>query len=117
MDRLKSFEGIPHPYDRKKRMVVPSALKVLRLKLHRRFCMLGDLSTQVGWKCQDLLKRLEAKRKVRSGAYYQKKKASIRAKSDALKKVKPDKDTQQTLSAAGYGEAGGRGFEAIEDRA
>merc|ERR1719322_1361410 len=32
LERLKVFEGIPHPYDRKKRMVVPSCLKVLRLK-------------------------------------------------------------------------------------
>merc|ERR1719328_244619 len=31
LDRMKTFEGIPHPYDRKKRMVVPAALKVLRL--------------------------------------------------------------------------------------
>ena len=36
MDRLKVFEGIPPPYDKDKRMVVPSALKVLRLKARRR---------------------------------------------------------------------------------
>ncbi|CAJ1418079.1 unnamed protein product [Effrenium voratum] len=46
LDRLKTFEGIPHPYDRKKRMVVPSCLKVLRLRPERRFCRLGDLSQQ-----------------------------------------------------------------------
>ena len=32
LNRLKVFDGIPPPYDRKKRMVVPSALKVLKLK-------------------------------------------------------------------------------------
>merc|ERR1712184_191114 len=31
MKRLQTFEGVPPPYDRKKRMVIPSALKVLRL--------------------------------------------------------------------------------------
>ncbi|KAF7150061.1 hypothetical protein RHSIM_Rhsim02G0056800 [Rhododendron simsii] len=31
--RLKAYEGIPPPYDKKKRMVIPDALKVLRLKL------------------------------------------------------------------------------------
>ncbi len=36
MDRMKCFEGIPAPYDRQKRMVVPAALKVLRLKPLRR---------------------------------------------------------------------------------
>ena len=36
LDRLKVFEGIPPPYDKQKRMVVPSALKVLRLKPRRK---------------------------------------------------------------------------------
>merc|ERR1712029_588323 len=32
LKRLVTFEGIPAPYDKTKRMVVPAALKVLRLK-------------------------------------------------------------------------------------
>merc|ERR1712224_1022901 len=60
LDRLKTFEGIPHPYDAKKRVVVPAALKVLRLRPHRLWTKLGDLSTQVGWHCQQLLERLES---------------------------------------------------------
>merc|ERR1712196_302792 len=32
MDRLKTFEGIPSPYDEKKRVVIPSALKRLATK-------------------------------------------------------------------------------------
>ena len=39
LDRLKVFEGIPAPYDKQKRVVVPSALKVLRLKARRRVCV------------------------------------------------------------------------------
>lgn len=84
LDRLKVFDGIPAPYDKKKRMVVPNALKVLRLKPHRRFCRLGDLSKSVGWGHNDLIIRLEAKRKVRSEAYYKKKVASVKAKQKAL---------------------------------
>jgi hypothetical protein len=38
LERLKLFEGIPPPYDRKKRMVVPEALRVLRLKPGRKYC-------------------------------------------------------------------------------
>jgi ribosomal protein uL13 len=38
LERLKLFEGIPPPYDRKKRMVVPDALRVLRLKPGRKYC-------------------------------------------------------------------------------
>merc|ERR1719152_204019 len=73
--RLKTYEGIPAPYDTKKRMVIPSCLKVLRIQPDRKFCKLGDLSTQVGWKYGPLIERLEAKRKVKSEAYYQAKKA------------------------------------------
>ena len=36
MKRLQTFEGVPPPYDKKKRMVIPSALKVLRLKPGRK---------------------------------------------------------------------------------
>ena len=36
LDRLKVFEGIPPPYDKQRRMVVPAALKVLRLNPSRK---------------------------------------------------------------------------------
>ena len=36
LKRLQAFEGVPPPYDRKKKMVIPSALKVLRLKAGRK---------------------------------------------------------------------------------
>ena len=49
LGRLKVFDGIPFPYDQKRRMVVPDALKVLRLKSFRKFCVLGDLAQKVGW--------------------------------------------------------------------
>ncbi|KAK7263773.1 hypothetical protein RJT34_31370 [Clitoria ternatea] len=44
--RLKVFEGIPAPYDKTKRMVVPDALKVLRLQKGHKFCLLGKLSSE-----------------------------------------------------------------------
>merc|ERR1712211_71803 len=75
---LVTFEGIPAPYDKTKRMVVPAALKVLRLKPGRKFCSLGRLSHEVGWKYQDVVETLEAIRKVKAEAYY--KKASAVAK-------------------------------------
>ena len=36
LKRLQTFEGIPPPYDKKKKMVIPSALRVLRLKPGRK---------------------------------------------------------------------------------
>lgn len=47
LERLKTFEGIPPPYDKVKRLVVPDALKVLRLQHGHNFCKLGDLSKSV----------------------------------------------------------------------
>merc|ERR1712007_274708 len=90
LDRLKTYEGIPHPYDRKKRMVLPSCLKVLRIRPERKFCKLGDLSSQNGWKQKDLVERLESKRKVKSEAFYKKRKATNKARSEALKKASID---------------------------
>jgi len=71
LGRLKVFEGIPFPYDQKKRVVVPDALKVLRLKSHRKFCVLGDLAQKVGWTRKDLVARLEEKRKVKSAKFWE----------------------------------------------
>ncbi|CAE7253807.1 unnamed protein product [Symbiodinium natans] len=102
LDRLKTFEGIPHPYDRKKRMVVPSCLKVLRLRPERRFCRLGDLSKEVGWKHGALIERLESQRKVKSEAFHKKKTATLRAKNEAKKAVKLPADQMKVLEDAGY---------------
>ena len=47
LERLKVYEGVPPPYDKKKRLVVPDALKVLRLQHGHKNCKLGDLSASV----------------------------------------------------------------------
>ena len=73
LERLKVFEGIPAPYDKIKRVVVPSAMRDLKLKPRRAFCELSRISHEVGWKYQDVVATLEAKRKVKSNLYYVKK--------------------------------------------
>lgn len=45
LERLKLFEGVPPPYDKKKRMVVPDALRVLRLKPGRKYCTVRVCTT------------------------------------------------------------------------
>ena len=83
--RLSTFEGIPHPYDKMQRKVVSAALRVVRLKPNRNFTVIGDLCSSVGWKHGDLLKSLEAKRKVKSEAFFAKKKAAKLLKEKAEK--------------------------------
>merc|ERR1712035_90199 len=88
LKRLQCFEGVPPPYDKKKKMVIPSALKVLRLKQGRRFCALGRLGHEVGWKYQDIVAALEAKRKVKGEAFYKAKSEVAKAKAAVVKDAK-----------------------------
>merc|ERR1712173_509767 len=87
LKRLQTFEGVPPPYDKKKKMVIPSALKVLRLKPGRKFCSLGRLSHDVGWKYQDVIETLEAKRKVKAQDFYNKTVSKAKAVAEAEKAV------------------------------
>jgi len=84
MSRLKVFEGIPFPYDQKKRMVIPQALKVLRMKSHRNFCSMGDLAAGLGWTKQDIVSKLEDKRKEKSAAFHEQKEKKVKARAAAL---------------------------------
>ena len=84
--RLKVFEGIPPPYDKMKRQVVPAALAVTKLTPQRKVTRLGRLSHEMGWKQQAAVATLEAKRKVRSASFYKTKqeRAALVAKAKAI---------------------------------
>ncbi|KAL4965154.1 putative AMP-binding domain protein [Aspergillus stella-maris] len=100
LERLKVFEGVPPPYDKKKRVVVPQALRVLRLRPGRKYCTVGRLSHEVGWKYQDVVARLEERRKVKSSAYYERKKAARRQLAHAQKSANVDANTKTQLADA-----------------
>jgi len=103
LERLKVYEGIPHPFNRVKRQVIPQALKSIRLKPGRKFCKLGDLSSSAGWKHQGLLATLETKRKVSSAAYYKTKKELIKLRSKAVANVSAKLNAiNAPLKALGY---------------
>uniref|UniRef100_A0A8C5EZ39 Large ribosomal subunit protein uL13 n=1 Tax=Gopherus evgoodei TaxID=1825980 RepID=A0A8C5EZ39_9SAUR len=87
LERLKVFDGIPPPYDKRKRMVVPAALKVVRLKPTRKFAFLGRLAHEVGWKYQAITSTLEAKRKEKAKLHYNKKKKLMKLQKQAEKNV------------------------------
>ncbi|VFV29970.1 60s ribosomal protein l13a-like [Lynx pardinus] len=77
LDRLNVFDGILPPYDKKKGMVVPGALKVVRLKPTRTF---------------PYLTTLEEKRKEKSKIHYGKKKHLMRLQKQAKNNVKKKTD-------------------------
>lgn len=85
LQRLKVFDGVPTPYDKKTKMTIPQAAKALRLKPERKFCVLADLASEAGWKCKELIERLSAKRTERTAKYYSnvKAEAKLRAKAKA----------------------------------
>ncbi|XP_061367833.1 large ribosomal subunit protein uL13w isoform X1 [Gastrolobium bilobum] len=93
LGRLKVYEGIPPPYDKMKRMVVPDALKVLRLQKGHKHCLLGRLSSEVGWNYYDTIRQLfcfsqelEKKRKDRAQLVYEGKKQlnKLRVKAEKV---------------------------------
>ncbi len=103
LTRLSTFEGVPAPYDKQKRVVVPAALRVMRLKPGRQFTVVGELAHSVGWKHKELLGRLEAKRKAEGKEFYEVKmvKQALRQKAEKecageLAKV------NEVLAASGY---------------
>ncbi|KAL0366627.1 UNVERIFIED_CONTAM: 60S ribosomal protein L13a-4, partial [Sesamum radiatum] len=91
--RLKVYEGVPPPYDRMKRMVIPDALKVLRLQAGHKYCLLGRLSSEVGWNHYDSIRELEKKRKDRAQATYERKKQLTKLR------VKAEKVAEEKLGA------------------
>mmetsp|Transcript_8080 Transcript_8080/g.20588 ORF Transcript_8080/g.20588 Transcript_8080/m.20588 type:complete len:201 (-) Transcript_8080:75-677(-) len=100
--RLKVYEGIPHPYDVMKRVVIPSALRVLCLRPGRKFTVLGELAGKNGWKHEELLKVLEEKRKVKSDAYYQKRQEHRALVKQAIDEVELPAEVKEILAQYGH---------------
>eukprot|EP00343_Euplotes_focardii_P006217 CAMPEP_0205813482 /NCGR_PEP_ID=MMETSP0205-20121125/18148_1 /ASSEMBLY_ACC=CAM_ASM_000278 /TAXON_ID=36767 /ORGANISM="Euplotes focardii, Strain TN1" /LENGTH=114 /DNA_ID=CAMNT_0053095629 /DNA_START=244 /DNA_END=588 /DNA_ORIENTATION=+ len=91
LGKLKTFEGVPSPYDQKKRLVCPDALKVIRIKNFRKTTLLGELAEKFGWTKKDLVNTLEDKRKARSTAHYEravKSTENTKKKSEGNQEVK-----------------------------
>lgn len=78
LKNLVAMEGIPGKWNMQKRMVVPTALTHLRIKPDMATCRLGDLAASVGWKADPIVKRLEAVRKEKSHARFEKRRAAAK---------------------------------------
>jgi large subunit ribosomal protein L13Ae len=102
LERLKVYEGVPPPFDRKKKQVVPHALRVLRLKPGRKFATLKRISTEVGWKYEAVVDKLEEKRKVKQQAYQERKVALTKKRAAAVTAAGPGlKDVNSKLQPYG----------------
>lgn len=101
LGRLKVFEGVPAPYDTKKREVVPDALRAVKLSSFRKFCTLGDLSSEVGWGKRSLVEKLENKRRERASAWHKKRLANQNSVRKALN-IKEINSVRAELASYGY---------------
>jgi len=103
LDRMKVFDGCPPPFDKTKKMVIPAALRITRLRPDRKYCSIGRISSELGWKYKDVVETLEAKRVVKAAAFYEQKKAANKAKAAATKNVESDiAGFDKVLSTLGY---------------
>merc|ERR1719474_990484 len=60
---------------------------VLRLGQSRKYCNLNRLAHEVGWKYQKVIGTLEARRKVKSNAFYDRKRKLTQLREQARKNV------------------------------
>lgn len=101
--RLSTFDGIPAPYDKQQRVVVPAALRTMRLKPGRDYTIIGVLADSVGWKHKELLGRLEAKRKADAKGFYLAKKAKLALRRQAEEACVGElTKVNEVLAASGY---------------
>ncbi|CAI2347551.1 unnamed protein product [Caenorhabditis sp. 36 PRJEB53466] len=102
LKNLRAYEGVPAKYQKTKTLHAPSASR-FRLQPRRKFCKVGRLSHEVGWQYQDVVAKLEAKRKVKGAAYFEQKKKlnklTAQAKINAAPKIA---QYQKIIEALGY---------------
>lgn len=102
---LKTFDGCPAPYDKVKKLVVPAALRALRLGPGKRYCKLGEVQARVGWSYASTVATLEEKRKTEAYAWHLKRKVERvqRRKAVAAANKAPGlKPFSALLSATGF---------------
>ncbi|OVA00097.1 Ribosomal protein L13 [Macleaya cordata] len=97
--RLKVYEGVPPPYNKMKKMVIPDALKVTRLQPGHKYCTLGQLSSEVGWNYYDTIRELDKKRKERAQIVYERKKQLTKLRVQAEKAVEEQLGSQLDILA------------------
>ena len=98
---LATYEGVPVPYDKMKRLVVPEALQAIRLQKGRRMCLLGSLAKEVGWGHGELVASLETQRKTKEQTYYATKTKAVMSANNLAKDAKLAA-INKTLSSKGF---------------
>ena len=73
MGRLKCFDGCPVSANTMKKMVIPDALKAVKLAPRAKYAVLGNVAKDCGWTQQELIDELEEKRITKNHEWHVKK--------------------------------------------
>ena len=102
MGRLKCFDGCPVSANAMKKMVIPDALKAVKLGSRAKYCVLGNVAKDCGWTQQELIDELEEKRITKNHEWYLKKVEQEKAECKAIKKNAEIKKVDEELAKYGY---------------
>ncbi len=102
MGRLKCFDGVPLSLNAKKKMVIPDALKVVRLKPRSKFCNIGDIAKECGWTKSGLIASLETKRTGKNREWHTRRVKLQKDRKTALKTNKDINEVNKKLATYGF---------------
>jgi large subunit ribosomal protein L13Ae len=102
LGRLKCFDGVPLSLNTKKKMVVPDALKSVRLRPRSKYCNIGDLAKECGWTKSELIETLEAKRTTKNREWHLRRVKSNKNTKSVLKTNQAINNVNQELATYGY---------------
>ena len=100
--RLKCFDGVPLSMNAKKKMVIPDALKSVRLRPRSKFCNIGDVAKECGWTKQELINTLEAKRTAKNREWYLRKVKTCKNTKNVVKTNQALNKVNEELASYGY---------------
>lgn len=102
MSRLHVYDGCPPKFAATKKLVVPEALTVLRLKSCRDRCELGRISSELGWHHAEDVAVHEAKRIEASAKWYEERMPVIEKAREMAAKDPEFKKISAELQKFGY---------------
>jgi large subunit ribosomal protein L13Ae len=86
---LRVYEGIPFPFNRMKKFIVPVAFRIAKLSPGHKYSVLGEIASQIGWTKRNIVQSLVWKKKVFNQLFLKiKKKNKIKAKKFYFSKIK-----------------------------
>jgi large subunit ribosomal protein L13Ae len=102
LGRLKCFDGVPLSLNSKKKLVVPDALKSVRLRPRSKYCVLGDVAKECGWTKSELIDSLEAKRTTKNREWHLRRVKTNKNRRNVLKTNQQINKVNQELATYGY---------------